>query len=214
MSTKLYNHNHEQYMSNRRYLHHLWRRLQIINPWLLSGLFLVFAAISVAPLRHNNLEMVRLRNEVTVADEFGGDVEAALRALREHVHNHMNTDLTGGDLAIYPPIQLKYRYERLVAAERERVATVNGQIYTQAQIECEKRFPAGLSGSSRIPCIQEYVASAGIKEQPIPDALYKFDFIGPRWSPDLAGWSVLLSAIFFVLFLLRIIAGWWLRANS
>lgn len=193
----------------KAYLHHFVTKLNRVNPWVLSFLCLVFVVCSIVGLRQNNLKMVQLRNAVAEADEQNTDVESALKNLREHVYAHMNTDLTSGNLAIYPPVQLKYRYERLVAAERERTANTNAQIYNQAQIECEKLFPAGLSGSSRIPCIQEYVAKNGTKEQSIPDALYKFDFISPKWSWDFAGWSIVGALLSFSLFILAITTKWW-----
>jgi hypothetical protein len=146
--------------------------------------------------------MIRLRDAVYQADEKNGDVETSLRHLREHVYAHMNTDLAGGANAIRPPIQLKHRYERLVAAEKAKVSTDNSRIYSDAQVDCERRFPQGLSGSNRIPCIQEYVASKGVTEKPIPDALYKFDFVSPRWSPDWAGWSLVLVGVTFAAFVL------------
>lgn len=196
---------------NKHYLHHLWRKLQPLNHWLFFGLFLVSSLLSVYALRANNLEMVRLREAVVRADETNGDVEKALQTLRQHVHGHMNTNLSSGDFAIKPPIQLKYRYERLITAERERVAAVNAKIYTDAQADCERRFPAGLSGSGRIPCIQEYVTAHGAKEQPIPDELYKFDFVSPIWSPDLAGWSMVLSGLLLLIALVRFGLERWMR---
>jgi preprotein translocase subunit SecF len=35
----------------------------------------------------------------------------------------------------------------------------------------------------------------------IPSALYKFDFVSPTWSPDLAGWSLVLSVLLLVAFI-------------
>jgi hypothetical protein len=35
----------------------------------------------------------------------------------------------------------------------------------------------------------------------IPEALYKFAFVSPRWSPDLAGWSMLVSLLSAVAFI-------------
>ncbi len=190
-------------MVNKRYLHHIWTKLHPFSPWLFLCLFVASAVFSIYALRDNNLKMIQLRDEVVKADEANGDVEAALKKLREHVYAHMNTNLSSGDFAIKPPIQLKYRYDRLLAAEQERVAGINAKIYTDAQNECERLFPQGLSGSGRVPCIQQYVTTHGEKEKPIEDALYKFDFVSPAWSPDLAGWSLVVSTLFALLFIIR-----------
>jgi hypothetical protein len=199
---------------NKRYLHHLWRKLQVVNPWLISILLLLSIVISIYSLRQNNLTMVRLRDAVYKADEQEGDVETALKKLREHVYSHMNTDLTSGDFAISPPIQLKYRYERLLTAERERLEDINAKIYADAQAICEQKFGQGLLKTGRVPCVQAYVAEHSVKEKPIPEQLYKFDFISPKWSPDLAGWSLVLSTLLLVLFLTRIGLGLWLKQAS
>jgi len=187
----------------------IWRRVQAFSSWFILAAAIICAVISIQALRQNNLTMVKLRDEVVKADEQNGDIETALRNLRQYVYAHMNTNVASGAFAIKPPIQLKYHYDRLVAAERQRVTDVNARVYTEAQAECEKRFPAGQSGRGRIPCVEEYVSAHGTKEQPIPDSLYKFDFISPKWSPDLAGWSLLASAVLFLWWALRLVADRW-----
>lgn len=186
---------------DKRRLHHYWTKIRPVDSRYFLIISLVLLVIGVAALRHNNIQALKLRDEVLTVDKQNGDVEAALRKLREYVHSHMNTGLGGSN--IQQPVQLKYRYERLLTAEKERVSAANERIYHEAQIDCERRFPEGLSGRGRVPCIEEYVSSHSIKEQPIPDSLYKFDFAAPRWSPDIAGISLMLSAVFFLLFLSR-----------
>ncbi len=199
---------------DKRSLHHIWKRLKPVSYWYFLIAFLISGFVAISALRQNNLRAIELRNEVNKVDEQNGDIEAALKKLREYVYGHMNSNLAGGDLAIKPPIQLKYRYERLVKAEQERVAAINGNLYSEAQADCERRFPASFFGAGRIPCVQEYVTThGGVAEQPIPDALYKFDFVSPRWSPDLAGWSLVLSGLFLGLFLLRFGLERWFHAQ-
>src|SRR5690606_19457614 len=117
---------------------------------LLLGLALLFALVAVFALRANNQKMLELRDAVFVADEQNGDIEAALTELREHVHSHMNTNLTAGENAIKPPIQLKYEYERLVEQEKQKLNSDNATLYTEAQDYCEPRFPAGALRSGRV----------------------------------------------------------------
>ena len=181
---------------DKKHLHHLWRRVRPIKPIYFLAIALVFGLISVFALRQNNLDMIKLREAVYQADEANGDVEAALYNLREYVYAHMNTSLTSGNNAIYPPIQLKYRHERLIGAQAQNSSIENAKIYTDAQADCEKRFPAGLSGGGRIPCIQEYVAGRGVQTAEIPPALYQFDFVTPHWTPDLAGLSLIATVLF------------------
>lgn len=157
--------------------------------------FLVSAVISLASLRHNNTTMIKLRNDVYAADKAGGNVEAALEKLRGYVLGHMNTDLSTGT-NIHPPIQLEYTYERL-QQQAEKGAN-NAQLYTEAEDYCQQQIPASvsISGRGRITCVQDYVLSHGGKQAPsVPTALYEFDFMSPSWSPDLAGWSLVLTIL-------------------
>ncbi len=176
-------------------------------------ILLVSGGVSLLALRQNNLTALRLRDRALKVDEQNGDIETALRDLREYTYAHMNARLSS-DSGIYPPVQLKFRYERLVAAEKERVNGANAGVYQEAQASCEARFPEGLSGRNRIPCIQEYVDSHGAaKEQAIPDALYKFDFVSPSWSPDLAGWALGITGVVTLLLVIRFAAEQWLKSR-
>ncbi len=185
-------------------LHHLWRKLHTVSYWYFFAAFIIFGIIGIFSLRQNNMNAIKLRDHVNQVDKDNGDVETALRQLREYVYSHMNTNLATGT-SIQQPIQLKYRYERLVAAEKAKTEASNSQIYNQAQAECERQYPGSFSGGPRVPCITNYVSTHGVKEQPIQDALYKFNFESPRWSPDLAGISILLSVICFIIFAIKLL---------
>lgn len=198
---------------NKRRLHHIYTLARPFRHYYFLAAAILFFIVGIQALRQNNLTAIKLRDEVAKVDEQSGDVEAALRRLREHVVNHMNSDLAGGAANIQQPVQLKFRYERLVAAEKDRVSRDNEKIYNDAQIECERRFPGGLSGAGRIPCIEAYVSSKSAKEQPITDSLYKFNFIAPSWSPDVAGISLLLSAVCLLLFISRFLLERWFRGR-
>jgi preprotein translocase subunit SecF len=155
--------------------------------------------------------MVRLRDAVVQADAKGVGVEEALQALRNHVYYHMNTDLTSGNSAIRPPIQLTKTYERLTSAEHERVAEQNRSVAATGTAICEKRFPAGQLRNGRVQCVQDYITKNSVSEDSVPKELYQFDFVSPTWSPDLAGWSLVATTIFFFLFVLRFGLERWLK---
>lgn len=165
--------------------------------WVLTVLFVLSASVSIVALRQNNQKMVELRNAVYEADKKGEDVNAPLNQLRAHVHAHMNTNLSAGN-NIKPPVQLKYTYERLQAQEQARVAAINERIYTQAQAHCESLNPGSVSGRARVPCVEEYVNANGVKPRQIPPSLYQYDFISPSWSPDLAGWSLVVTGLLLI----------------
>lgn len=194
----------------KRTLHHIWTLVRPVSYWYFFTLFLITGAIALFALRENNVRALELRDKVLQVDEANGDVEAALRELRAHIYGHMNASLAGGEGSIRPPIQLKYRYERLVRNEKQRVSAINEKVYTDAQTHCERQIPTGTI-ASRVPCVQDYVSKNTVAEQPIPDSLYKFDFASPLWSPDLAGWSLVLSGICGLLTIFRFLLEKWLK---
>lgn len=196
----------------KRHLKQIWQRIELVNTWYFFGLFVIFLIIGSVAVRQNNIKSIELRQAVIKADENNGDVESALRLLREHIYSHMNAGLSSGTMQ--QPIQLKYRYERLVEAEKQKSS--NGQqVYTDAQAYCEQRFGQGSLREGRVPCVQQYIAehSSNDEVSKIPDALFKFDFVSPVWSPDLAGWSLLLSGIFLALFLIRFLTERWFKSQ-
>lgn len=158
-------------------------------PYLI--LIVVFGATSLLALRHNNEQMIKLREDVYAADKTNGNVEGALKQLRTYVYSHMNTSLNTAN-GIKPPIQLSYTYARLEEAQQQ-----NSALYVDAKNYCEALIPASesISGRGRIGCITDYVTSHGAKPVDIPAGLYEFDFVSPSWSPDFAGWSLVALAL-------------------
>lgn len=197
---------------DKRYWHFIWANyVRPIKIWYLIALTVLSAVICVASLRTNNVTMGRLREAVYAADKNNDKVVESLQALQQYVNGHMNTSLTAGS-SVYPPIQLKYTYDRLQEAAMQQANASNSQVYTDAQNYCEQQNSTDFSGRNRIPCIESYVTSHGGKPAPtIPDSLYKFNFTSPKWSPDLAGWSLVATILFVVLLTLRIIIGWLLK---
>src|ERR1700741_62532 len=194
---------------NKRHIHHVLVLLRKVSPWYFVIAILISTGISIASLRHNNVRAIQLRDRVLQVDKDNGDAESAMRDLREYIYGHMNTQLAAPNGA-YPPVQLKYRYDRLVAAQKATQPS-NATLATEAQNYCESQMPTGRS-LYRIDCIQNYILTHGASStQTIPDALYKFDFTPPIWSPDLAGFSVLLTGVLFVALASRISFEQWLK---
>lgn len=198
---------------DKKFFRHLYKATRHIHTFAFLAVAIVSGVVCVMALRSNNMTALKLRDTVNQVDKDNGDVETALRNLRVYMYSHMNTNLSTGPNAIKPPIQLKYRYERLLEAQQQQVSVENAKIYSDAQAECEKQFPKGLSGSGRIPCVTQYISSHGITQDPIEDSAYKFDFVSPHWSPDLAGWSLIVSSISFALFALRFVMERWMKAE-
>lgn len=174
-------------------------------------LTIFFVVLSLVGLAQNSNGAKDRYDTLIAVDQAGGDVETALNDLRVYIYSHMNTQI-GSETGIRPPIQLKGTYERLIAAEEQKVAKANEVIYAAAQKDCEQKFGAGSLSNGRVQCVEEYLLANGAKAQPVEDDFYKFDFVPPRWSADLAGFSILLAGIFGLIFAVDLIL--YLRTRS
>jgi hypothetical protein len=152
--------------------------------------------------------MVHLRDAVYTADKNNGDVEGSLRTLREYVYSHMNTSLSSGPNAVHPPIQLKYTYERLEQAQESQLGQGDSTLYQAAQSYCDSQSDVG---SEVITCIQQYASDHGAQLAPVPPSLYEFDFVSARWSPDPAGWSLVLAVLSALGLLITAPYHWWAK---
>ena len=186
-----------------------FRFFKKIKAWHFLVLTIISLVVSILALRANNLEMVNLRQALYTADKNNQNVSLALDNLQKYVTSHMNTSLTNGNSSVYPPLQLKYTYQRLLDEQGQALNGNNSQIYTDAENYCQAKIPNGFSGRYRVPCIEQYISSHKLAVPVIPASLYEFDFVSPTWSPDLAGWSLVVSALFGLLFIAKIILKFW-----
>lgn len=199
---------------DKRQWHHIWTKLRVIKPWYFLILAIASAAICAFSLRANNQHMVSLRQAVYDADLNNTNVQKPLGDLQAYVVKHMNTNLSSGSNPVYPPVQLKYTYNRLVEQQANAVSAASSQIYTDAQHYCEQQNSTDYYGTNRVPCVSAYVQSHPVaKATAIPAELYKFDFISPRWSPDLAGWSMVVAGLSLLAFLKVLLIDYWFKKN-
>jgi len=193
-------------------LYGLWHKYRTISLLIIISGLIIFGLLSIFALRQNNIRMLQLKETVIRVDESGGDVEKALTDLRTHVFSHMNTNMRTGDSSELP-IQLASRYNKYITEQQARL-TASGQpdIYTKAQANCEQTSP---TLTERVNCIQIYVAEHGGQLSEInfpPKDLYTFDFASPKWSPDIAGISLVLTVLFTVLLVVRLIFGFVIKS--
>jgi hypothetical protein len=179
--------------------------ISLLKPAYIAGVAVAITVLCVFSLRANNEHMIKLRNDVYTADKSNSNITQALQNLQAYVTTHMNTSLNSGNGSVYPPIQLKYTYQRLLNSESAGAAQANDQLYTEAQTYCQQAIPSGFSGRYRVPCIEQYVQSHDSSLPTIPDSLYKFDFVNPAWSPDLAGWSLVAAIISWTVLIVLVI---------
>ena len=127
---------------NKRHLHHTWTKLRLFKPWYFVLVAILSAVVCIFALRANNQHMLQLRDAVYTADKQNSDVQGSLNRLQAYVTAHMNTNLSTGT-SVYPPVQLKYTYDRLVQAQQAAQASALGDtdLYTAAQHYCEQQDP-------------------------------------------------------------------------
>lgn len=170
-------------------------------------LTIVSTALFIFGMVNNSNGAVERFEALKAVDESGGDVETALAELRDYIHNHMNTEL-GGPNGIYPPIQLNGTYNRLIAEENARIEKkneearkTNEKVRQDADRICAARHPVGQI-IQRAECNANYIEANSVSETnetvSVDDSFYKFNYVAPRWSPDIAGFSLLFAIAFGV----------------
>ena len=200
----------------------------------LTIILIVSFVSAISSLRQNYTTMLDLRQSVFDADRRGDqDLDFQLRALRNFVINHMNTDLQKTikkkpGVLVNPnqekPIQLAYSYYRdnlsihrlelkkqLELFPEERT---NIEGFEMAREKCEAVDSNGQAVydiSIRLACFQSAAIanSNGFYPQiePLPIDYYVFDFPSPSWSSDRAGWSIVVG--FVCLFSLVLVLVLW-----
>ena len=171
--------------------------LQRLKTWQLLILLILASFIAATFLRLNNVGMIERREAVISADQKGDEeiIINRLYDLQRYVSSHMNTDLGKG-------VYLEYSYKRDVQEAYDRAA-VQGNIYKKAQEACVPRYTSW--SYAYIQCtvdeLQKYPSADELK-LPTPDS-YLHSFASPVWSPDFAGFSVLICVVILIIILLR-----------
>lgn len=194
-------------MRDKRRIRRSIKGLQRIKTWQLVILLILACFLAATFLRLNNIGMVERRNAVIAADESGNDDITIQRLydLQQHVAAHMNTDLGRG-------VYLEGSYTRDVEAwqsERYGEANPNGNIYKLAQEVCAPQFnyysaaylQCTTSELEKYPAADEYADDTGKPRQ----ETYIHDFASPTWSPDFAGWSVVLCVLLALWIVIRLV---------
>lgn len=195
-------------------LHHWFTVIRRVKTWQLLIVLVLLVGASAFFLRQNNLQMIELKNLVKKADEDNKDIDKALLNLQHYVTAHMNTSLGEG-------VALQNTYERAYTAAVNAAANSsnpNAALYAQVEAECQPVFRRTHSFPAYTQCAHDKLsqiapgqdAMSNLKT-PSPD-LYRYNFTSPLWSPDLAGFTVVLTVIAAIMLVFRLATYWILRA--
>jgi hypothetical protein len=181
------------------------RRLHRIALWKLLTVFLLSVLLSATFLRLNNVGMIGLREAVYSADKSGDEVVIRDRIadLHAYVSTHMNTDLGNG---VFLVSTYNSDYQALLD-EAAKDTNKNGNIYKKAQEVCAPQFSSW--SQQYVQCVAAELAkypssSELISSVFLPTAGYTYNFASPYWSPDFAGWSLVVSVVIFIMIITRI----------
>lgn len=178
------------------------KRLQRLKTWQLIVLFMMAGFMSATFLRLNNVGMVERRQAVYSADEEGSStLQSRLYDLQRYVASHMNAD--PGKIALDKSYQRDNQKQK--EAYASQVATTpHADAYTKAEAVCGPRARAQgwrWPDMRYTQCLKEELekipgGEAVVKEfQPIPPEPYYHTFVSPVWSPDFAGWSLVVTGV-------------------
>lgn len=193
-------------MADTRKVRKNLKRLQVIKTWQLIILLVLASFVAATFLRLNNTGMVERRNAVYAADKVGNQDDLTYRIydLQRFASSHMNAD-TG-------VFYLQETYNRDVkelvdasSAESSSNQTVNDAAeavcrpqfssWSPAYVQCFVNELNKHGGTDTLPSVQ----------LPAP-ALYRYSFVSPLWSPDFAGWSLVVCAVLLIAIIARLIS--------
>lgn len=165
-----------------------------IKTWQLVILIIIFGALSAWSLRQNSLKTLDLQGKVLMSDELNVGTEEAVKELGDHIISSMNSDMAG---PIQLPNSFNRDYEKLVLSSEE----VTNSQYLSIREKCVT-FDVPVEAQSE--CIRNETNQITSEEFSLPLELYSFDFKSPLWSPDMAGWSSLLTVVFSTFLFIKI----------
>jgi len=193
-------------VADKRQVRRSLRQLQKVKTWQLVILLLLVGFVAATFLRLNNIGMVERRDAVMAADKDGNldVIQARLYDLQRYVSNHMNADMG----TIYLENQYKRDSQRIID-QASGDNNPNGNIYKKAQDVCAPRFSH--YSQAYLQCTVDYLAQyspAGELSTSVtlPKAdLYRYSYVSPLWTPDFAGWSVLVCLLIILMIIARLI---------
>ena len=183
------------------------KRLQRVHTWQLVILLILAGVVAATFLRLNNIGMIERRSAVIAADEAGVSETTIMRLydLQRYVTAHMNTDLGKG---VY--LEASYKRDYQVAIDTAaKDSNPNGNIYKKAQDVCAPQFSR--YSYAYLQCTTGELAKYPAASDPaatikVPQSeSYLHSYVSPIWSPDFAGWSVLVCLALALMIIVRIV---------
>lgn len=179
--------------------------LQRVRTWQLVLLLLLVGLIAATFLRLNNIGMVERRTAVLNADKQGDNeiTRSRLYDLQRYSAAHMNAN--SGQIYLVE----QYQRDTQTAIEAASARDDENNVNVQADKTCKAQF--GGYSQAYVQCFASELAkypsgtNAPDKANLPSPSLYSHDFASPLWSPDFAGFSVIVCVLIAVAIVLRLL---------
>ena len=194
-------------MADKRQVHRNIKRLQRVKTWQLLILLVLMGFVAATFLRLNNIGMVQRRDAVLAADKTGDEstTQSRLYDLQRYVFEHANAS-TG-------PFYLEYQYRRDVQKAVDAASNdnnPNGNINAKAEAVCRPQFEVW--SQAYVQCFTDELAKYPPSSNPAENVtlpktdLYRHEYNSPLWSPDFAGWSLVICVVILLMIFVRLIS--------
>lgn len=186
----------------------LLKKIQNLATWQLMVLLMLMTVVVATLLRMNNVRMIERKEAVLAADRSGdlGMVTERLHDLQEYSLRHMNAS-TG---QVFLENAYRQKINQLINDAKKTIDSQQGQnAYKIAADICDKRF-RGYSQAYAECFLSEVNKQSSSVPTPVeiktlsPNT-YIHSYASPYWSPDLAGFAVLIWGLLLTGVVLRLI---------
>lgn len=203
-------------VAEKRQVRRTIKQLQHVKTWQLFILLILMIFVAATFLRLNNIGMLQRRDAVLQADKAGDSavIQARLYDLQRYVTSHMNSDMG--------TIYLEDTYKRDTQSAIDSASggsNPNGNVFKKAQEVCAPKYAAlGHYSLAYQQCVidqlNSYPSGAQLTSNlqlPKADA-YRHSYVSPLWTPDFAGFSVLICILILLMIVGRFVGLLILRA--
>ena len=184
------------------------QKIQTLALWQLVVLLALMSIAIATLLRMNNVRMIERKQAVISADRSGdlGMLNERLYDLQGYVIKHMNAS-TG---RIFSETLYRQKINQLINDAKKTINSQSGQnAYKTASEICDRRF-RGYS-QAYAECFlaevnkQSSVVPTPVEIKTLSPNLYTVSYASPHWSPDLAGFAVLIWGLLALLLVLKLV---------
>ena len=193
------------------------KKLSQVKTWQLVVLLIMTGFAAATFLRLNNVGMIERRDAVLAADTADDTIALNQRLydLQRYVSSHMNAD--PGKIALDNTYKRAYD-AKLKEFEANAKNQSGNDVVAKVRDICDTRAQQGGYGYFSTTADPRYVAcineewskypaaqTSSLQFEAPSTAPYYHTFVAPAWSPDFAGWSLLVTGLIAFIIVVRLL---------